>query len=94
MSVNCELQCLGVIQVGDFHLKKVRGIVDEGDHVPFSRHGECVVQDLVQNIVRESPWCQSVMLGRFDHILVMVYNRLEFFLDDVRKFGSEPDVGF
>ena len=94
MHDECELQCFGVVQVGDFHLEEVRGIVDEGHHVSFSRHRECVVQDFILNIMRKCPWCQSVMLGRFDHILVMVYNRLEFFLDDVRKFGSEPDVGF
>jgi hypothetical protein len=33
------------------------------------------------------------MLGRFDHILMMVHNGLKFLLDSVRDFGGEPDIG-
>jgi hypothetical protein len=88
----CELQCLGVVQVADFHLEEVRGVFDEGDHVPFSCHGEYpLVQDFVQNIMRKCPWSQPVMLGRFDYIFVMVHHGLDFLLDGVHKFGDEPD---
>ncbi len=80
--------------MGDFHLEEVRGVVDEGDHVPFSHHGECVVQDFIQNIMRKCPWSQSVMLGRFDHIFMMVHNGLKFLINSVCEFGGEPDVGF
>ncbi len=58
-----ELQGFGIEQVGNLHLKQVRSVVHEGDHAPFSGHGQGVVQDFVQDIMGKSPWSQSVMLS-------------------------------
>ncbi len=69
-----ELQGLGIEQVGNLHLKKVRGVVHEGDHVPLSGHGQGVFQDFVQDIMGKSPWSQSLMLSRFDNIFVVMHN--------------------
>jgi len=68
----CELRYLGVILVRNLHLEEARSIVDEVDHVHFPHHGQCVVQDFIQNVMWKCPWSQSVMLGRFDHVFVVM----------------------
>ena len=74
--------------------EEVQGVVDEGDHVSFPRHGKCVVQYFIQNIMGEVPWSLPLMLCRFDNILMMVHDRLKFLLDGIRDLGGEPDIGF
>jgi hypothetical protein len=68
--------------VRNLHLEEVQSVVDEVDHVHFPRHGQCVVQE----------WSQSVMLGRFDHVFVVMHNGLELLFDSVGDLCGEPDV--
>jgi len=88
----CELQHLWVSQVGNFHLEEVLSVVDEGDHVSFPRNGQRVVQDFIQNIMRKCSWSQKMVLGRFAHVFMVMYDGLEFLFDSIGDIGDEPDV--
>jgi hypothetical protein len=49
-------------------------------------------QDFIQNVMWKCPWSQSVMLGRFNHVFVVMHNGLELLFDGVGDLGGEPDV--
>ncbi len=53
-----------------------------------------MLDDAVQNVVRKGSWCQLVMLGRFNHVLVVPDNGFELLLDGFGHLGGEPDIGF
>ncbi len=82
------------MQVWYFYLEKVRGVVDEGHQVVFLCNCERVVEDFIQNIMRKCPRSQTMKLGLFDYIFVMVNHWLEFLLNGISELGREPHVGF
>ncbi len=60
-----------VVEVRYLDLEQVRGEGHEGHQVLFLRNGGNVFNDSIQDIVRKSSGCQSVMLCGFNHIFVV-----------------------
>ena len=58
-----------------------RGKGDEGHQILFLRDGSDVFNDAVQDIVRKGSWSKSVMLCRFNHVLVVPNDGFELLLD-------------
>jgi hypothetical protein len=46
-----RISFIGVIQVGHFHLKEVRSVVDEGHQVTLVGHREGAVEDLIEYVM-------------------------------------------
>jgi hypothetical protein len=44
------------------------------------------------SLVWKSTWSESVVLCRFDNVFVVMYHRLEFFLNGFSDFGGEQNV--
>ena len=51
-----------------------------------------MLDDPIQDVVRESTGCQSVMLGRLDNMVPD--HKFEFLFDGVGDLGEKPDVSF
>ncbi len=71
----------------DFNLEQVRGKSDKGYQVFLLGDGSDVLDDAIQNVVRECTRHQSVMLGRFYNVLVMPDYGLELLFDGVGDLG-------
>ena len=75
-------------------MEKIQSEGDEWHQVLFLGDGRDVLNDSIQNIMGKSTRCKSVVLGRFYDVFMVMNQWLEFFLDDIHKFGCEPDIGF
>ncbi len=53
-----------------------------------------MLDDAIQNVMRQGSWCQSVMLSQFNYVFVVPNDGFEFFLDGVGHLGGEPNIGF
>ncbi len=60
------------VEVQYLNLKKVGSECDEWDQVRLLGHLGDVVNDYVQNVMWQGPWSESVVLGRFYHVFVVV----------------------
>ncbi len=60
-------------------MKKVRGKFYERYQILFLGHLDDVVDDAIQNVVWKSAWSESVVLGRFDNLSMVLHHRLDFF---------------
>jgi hypothetical protein len=80
--------------VQDLNLEEVRGKFHEWDQVLFLGHLDDVIDDSIQDLMWQGSWSESVMLGRFRNIFVVVNHRLKLFFIGVGHLGGEPNVGF
>jgi hypothetical protein len=72
--------------VGDFNLEQARGKSDKGYQVFLLGNGSDVLDDAIQNIVRECTRCQLVMLGQFYDVLGMPDYGLKLLFNGVGDF--------
>ena len=90
MEDECELVLGWVVEVRDLDLEQVRGEGDEGHQVLLLGDGGDVFNYAVQDIVRKGSRSKSVMLCRFDHVLVVPDDGLELLLDGVCLLYTSP----